>query len=188
MTEALIFLGELDPEAVGPAIADATHYEPTPVADFTALMRALPPHAFDAVFVDAGAGMGRAVLLATLEPFGAVLGIELSPALCRTASENLARWRSSEPPMRCRDVRLRCGDVLTARLPRGPLCVYLYNPFGAASIARLLDRLETRDEAVTLIYHTPVHRATIDERAEWRVHAELPFGVIYALPSMPRSR
>ena len=32
-TEALIFLGELDPEAIGPSLEHATHYEPTPIAE-----------------------------------------------------------------------------------------------------------------------------------------------------------
>ena len=32
-TEALIFLGELDPENVGPGIEFATHYEATPIDD-----------------------------------------------------------------------------------------------------------------------------------------------------------
>ena len=37
-TEATIFLGRLDPEALGESLRYATHYEPTPLHEFEALM------------------------------------------------------------------------------------------------------------------------------------------------------
>jgi hypothetical protein len=44
-------------------------------------------------FIDIGAGMGRAVLLAAEMPFRAVIGVELHPALTRIARKNLTVWR-----------------------------------------------------------------------------------------------
>jgi len=55
-TEALVFLGELDPDAIGPSLEFATHYEPTPVAQAEALLDASPLAPGRATFVDLGAG------------------------------------------------------------------------------------------------------------------------------------
>ena len=44
-------------------------------------------------FVDVGAGMGRAVLLAAELPFKAVVGVELNPTLAGIARRNAAMWR-----------------------------------------------------------------------------------------------
>ena len=48
-------------------------------------------------FVDLGAGMGRAVLLASELPFKAVVGVELHPMLARIARRNMAAWRAAGP-------------------------------------------------------------------------------------------
>ncbi len=56
-TEALLFLGDLDPEAIGPNIAHATHYEPTPLGDLERLICLVPFGIERATFVDLGAGM-----------------------------------------------------------------------------------------------------------------------------------
>ena len=57
-------------------------------------------------FVDAGAGMGRALLLATRRPFKQIVGIEVSPALAAIARENVERWLHTYEQARCRDVRV----------------------------------------------------------------------------------
>src|ERR1035437_8517938 len=46
-------------------------------------------------FIDVGAGMGRAMLLAAELPFSRVVGVELNPALARIAKKNLTLWRAS---------------------------------------------------------------------------------------------
>ncbi len=80
-TEALLFLGDLDPEGIGPNLVHATHYEPTPVGDLDALLAHVPFALERSTFVDLGSGMGRAVLLAASRPFRQVVGVEISPAL-----------------------------------------------------------------------------------------------------------
>src|SRR5581483_4064719 len=85
ITEALIFLGELDPDAIGDALEDATHYEPTPLGEFEAFVKALPEPLHRFTLYDAGAGMGRVVLLATRFAFKQIVGVEVSPALCEVA-------------------------------------------------------------------------------------------------------
>lgn len=180
-TEALVFLGELDPEAIGPALEHATHYEPTPVADVERLLDASPLDPARATFVDVGAGMGRVVLLAARRPFRAVLGIEVSPALVEIARENLHTAR--DPLRSARDVRVLHADAAGYRFPRGDLVVYLYNPFGAPVLDALLVNLRLDDPArdVVLLYHTPLQRETIEATQAFVLVEDLGFGLVYRL-------
>ena len=180
-TEALVFLGELDPEAIGPSLEHATHYEPTPVAQAEALFDASPLRPQSSTFVDLGAGMGRVLLLAARRPFKTVIGVEISPALVEIARENLAAAR--DPLRVARDLRLVRADAGTYRFPPGDLVVYLYNPFAAPVLDAVLANLCASDERreVVLLYHTPVERATVDAGQAFELLADLGFGVVYRL-------
>ncbi|MBS1805666.1 MAG: class I SAM-dependent methyltransferase [Acidobacteria bacterium] len=93
----------------------------------------------DFTFVDMGAGMGRAMLLASELPFTKIEGIELNPVLAGIARRNAAKWRTAgraHSPM-----RVTCGDALEFSFPKGPCLVFLFNPFGASVMRRLLVRL-----------------------------------------------
>jgi SAM-dependent methyltransferase len=87
-------------------------------------------------FVDLGAGMGRAMLLAAELPFRTVVGVELNPTLARIGGKNMALWRATghaKAPM-----RMICRDAAEFELPAGPCVVFLFNPFGAPVVRRLL--------------------------------------------------
>lgn len=90
-------------------------------------------------FVDVGAGKGRALLLAAEAPFRRVIGVELNEDLARTARRNVARWNSVTRPRS--QVRVMHADAMEFRWPRGPLLVYLYNPFACELIERLATKL-----------------------------------------------
>jgi SAM-dependent methyltransferase len=93
----------------------------------------------DYTFVDLGSGMGRAVLLAASLPFRKVVGVELHPTLARTARKNAAIWQATgraRAPM-----RMICGDAVEFRFPEGPCAAFLFNPFGAPVMRRLLRAL-----------------------------------------------
>jgi SAM-dependent methyltransferase len=90
----------------------------------------------DFSFIDIGAGMGRAVLLAAQVPFRQAMGVELNPTLVRIARKNLSVWRASgrtQAPM-----KMVCGDAAEFPLPKGPCLAFLFNPFGAPVMRRLL--------------------------------------------------
>lgn len=184
-TEALIFLGDLDPEAIGPNIVHATHYEPTPVGDFAPLLELVPFALAGTTFVDLGAGMGRALLLAARLPFRQAIGVEISPALCEIARDNLKH--APRRDLRCRDLRIVRGDAAGYRFPRGDLVVYLFNPFDGAVLADVLDRL-ARDvtREVALVYHTPVERAVIEAHPAFELAGESPAGAVYRLVASSR--
>lgn len=87
-------------------------------------------------FVDIGAGMGRAMLLASRLPFRAVVGVELNPTLVRVARKNFTVWRKAARVWA--PLRLVCGDATEFVFPDGPCVAFLFNPFGGAVMRRLL--------------------------------------------------
>jgi predicted RNA methylase len=180
-TEALVFLGELDPDAIGLSLEFATHYEPTPVAEAEALLDGSPLRPEQATFVDVGAGMGRVVLLAARRSFRRVLGIEISPALVEIARDNIASAHGAQRA--AKDVRVVAADAASFAFPRGDLVVYMYNPFRAPVLERMLTNLLAADDAreIVLLYHTAVEHETIDGAARFEVVADLGFGLVYRL-------
>ena len=64
------------------------------------------------------------------------MGVELHPTLTRIARRNLALWRAAgrtRVPM-----RMHCRDAVDFPLPPGPCLIFLFNPFGAPVLRRLL--------------------------------------------------
>ena len=87
-------------------------------------------------FVDVGAGMGRAMLLAAAYPFRAIVGVEMHPTLARIARANIALWRAAG---RARaPIKMHCRDAADFPLPTGPCVAFLFNPFAAPVLRRLL--------------------------------------------------
>jgi len=179
-THAVLWVSDLDPDTAGDAAAHATHYEAVPVADFRALLALVPKDAVaQATFVDVGAGMGRAMILAAEHPFKQVVGIEVSPALYEVAKENLSSPRVRG--LRCRDVRLVRGDARIAHYPPGDLVIFLFNPFDTDALRATLPSITHRRNPgdTWLLYHTPVERAVIDALPEWTLVAEMQCGLVY---------
>ena len=114
-------------------------------------------------FIDVGAGMGRGMLLAAELPFEAVLGVELHPALARIARRNLALWRADGRT--AIPTRLYCCDAATFRLPPGPCVAFLFNPFAAPIMRRVLkawsSQLESEPRPFDLLYVNNEQEAVI---------------------------
>jgi SAM-dependent methyltransferase len=117
-------------------------------------------------FVDLGAGMGRAVLLAAEYPFRAVVGIELHPTLARIARRNLTVWRQTgraQAPM-----RIACCDAAEFEPPSGPCVAFLFNPFGAPVLRRLLtrwaQRFDGREGQLDLLYVNNEQECVLEEQ------------------------
>jgi len=124
----------------------------------------------DFTFIDIGAGMGRAVLLASEMPFHRVVGVELHPTLAGIARRNLQRWRvigRVHAP-----TRIHCCDAVEFPLPAGPCLLFLFNPFGKAVMRRLLQRV-ARDFAdrpgqLDLLYVNNEQEAAIERHRGFR--------------------
>ena len=148
-------------------------------------------------FIDAGAGMGRAMLLAAEFPFRQIEGIELNAILANIARRNAAKWRAAGKA-RSR-MRVSCRDVVEFEFPKAPCLVFLFNPFGASVMRRLLTRIasafEERPGQLDLLYvnHEQEHvlesqrgfvrlfwgkvpRSRADAIADYRIMANQPDG------------
>lgn len=119
--------------------------------------------------MDVGSGMGRAVLLAAELPFKSVVGVELHPGLARVAKKNLTVWRKAgraRGPM-----KIVCGDAVEFEWPDGPCLAFLFNPFGAAVMKRMLKvwrrNFKERGAALDLMY--------VNNEQEWVLEAEAGF-------------
>jgi hypothetical protein len=66
------------------------------------------------------------------------VGVELSADYCKDARLNVA---SADADARCRQVEVLCEDACEFEFPAGPLVLYLFNPFEAPVLQRVLDRL-----------------------------------------------
>jgi SAM-dependent methyltransferase len=163
--------------------------------------RAVPRPAIDEfTFIDVGAGMGRAMLLAAELPFRAVIGVELHPTLARIARRNLRAWRAQGRPQA--STRLYCKDAAAFKLPPGPCVAFLFNPFAAPLMRAMLrsfsrnlredprpfDLLYVNNEQDDVIVRTPgfkrlfrgqVRRSHADSTTDRRILTSQP-GAEYA--------
>ncbi len=118
----------------------------------------------DFTFIDVGAGMGRAVLLASEMPFQKVIGVELHPTLARIARRNLRLWRAAGRIHS--SARISCADAVDITLRPSPTLLFLFNPFGAPVLRRLLLRVARqfahRPGTLDLLYVNNEQEATIE--------------------------
>ena len=68
-----------------------------------------------------------------------MVGVELNPTLARIARKNSAFWRAAGKALA--PMRLVRGDAVEFRFPEGPCVAFLFNPFGAPVMRRLLESL-----------------------------------------------
>ena len=115
-------------------------------------------------FLDLGCGKGRALILAAENPFREVIGVELNPALAAITRSNLLAARSRADLLA--PIRLIEGDALTTPVPPLPVVVFLFHPFEAPAMRRLLRILEahaaTQPGHVDILYVNAEHAPVLD--------------------------
>ena len=115
-------------------------------------------------FLDLGCGKGRALILAAEHPFHQVLGIELNPNLAALARRNLENARQQSDPLA--PIRIIEGDALASTLPDTPTVLFLFHPFEAPAMRRLLRLIEaqfaTRPGQLDVLYVNAEHAALLD--------------------------
>jgi SAM-dependent methyltransferase len=108
-------------------------------------------------FVDLGCGKGRAVMMAAEFGFREVVGVELHARLAGIAETNVAAWTAAGRAV-C-PVRIVCQDATEFVFPDGACLLYLFNPFAAPVMKRLIERIEAdfsgRPGMLDLIYFNP---------------------------------
>ncbi len=147
--------------------ADGVHY----VASFTSVVnrvldvaeRVLGERFASAQFVDLGCGKAKALLVYELrrrsQSHPPALGVEFDADLVAVALRNLERIRPAGA-----GATIVCDDAarLGSHLSGAPLIVYLYNPFGRATLHRVLDELARVEHVV--LYVDPTHRSELLDR------------------------
>ena len=81
------------------------------------------------------------LLVAAEYPFRKIVGIEFAAELNDRGGEKHRR-RIASYKQRCREIESLRMDAVDFRFPDGNLVLYFFNPFGPATMQRLLDELE----------------------------------------------
>ena len=122
-------------------------------------------------FIDLGAGLGRALLLASQFPFREVVGVELGDSLVKVALQNIGKWTACGHA-RC-PINIVCQDALTYEFPAGPLVVFLDNPFGERITSQVLDHLLQRQvhdsSPIDIIYVYPKHASLLADDTKFEL-------------------
>ncbi len=152
-----IHLWEFDIKSENAALG--TIYQPTGAEDFERALQLLP-NQFDPgrfIFIDLGCGKGKTLMLAARHGFKALQGVEFAPELIPIAAQNMRRWNVTNS-------EILCMDAAEYQFPNEPFVLYLFNPFQAEVLKKVVDALRAqpiRDFCV--IYNNPRHSAVLRE-------------------------
>jgi predicted RNA methylase len=112
----------------------------------------------DSNFVDIGSGKGRVLLIASQYGFRKVVGIEFSRELCNIARRNVEVFSRKVKPSS--SIEVIETDATEYHFHPEDRVLFMYNPFDAFILAKVLDRirssLEENPRPIWLIYNTPI--------------------------------
>ena len=162
-------IGWVERDAIDTPSSNKAHsapYQATKARPLVRLLRSLPlPR--DCTFVDVGSGKGRVLLIASRFGFRRVVGIEFSGALCELARANISTYARTRP-LRS-PVEVVEADATTYRFNADERVVFLFNPFDAVILERVLqnlaDSLTTHPRQLWLIYNTPLQHDVVRRSA-----------------------
>jgi hypothetical protein len=127
------------------------------------------------VFLDVGAGKGRAMLLASRYPFLRIEGVELNPSLASIADANISLWHNSQSASDSDElapIALHCADATEHPLPLAPLLAHLFHPFEARVLQRFLRHVERElvrhPRPFDLLYVNAEHDSLLDRHPAFK--------------------
>jgi SAM-dependent methyltransferase len=129
--------GLMQAPELGIANADAVGYSALEYEYLLWALPAIPFPAVEVVFVDYGAGKGRALAAAAAHPFRKVIGVEISEELVEIARDNLGRMKRR----RAGRVEIHHSDAAAFAVPDDANVFFFFNPFGGATLARVVERI-----------------------------------------------
>ena len=114
---------------------DAVLYSPIPFRAFFKTMKHVPHDVLGGTFLDYGACKGRALILAArYYNFQSIVGVEISPQLCRIASDNIERARA-------KNASIICGDAATYVPPPNTTVFFFFNPFVGETMKAVIENM-----------------------------------------------
>jgi len=149
-------------------------YQPTEAELFHEMLNALREQTHinfhDFVFVDLGSGKGRTLLMASDYPFFQITGVELLPALQRSAEENIRKYHSET--QKCFALESLCADATEFSFPAEPTLLYLFNPLPESGLKRVManlqESLHSHPREVYLVYHNPLLEEVLSQNPALR--------------------
>jgi SAM-dependent methyltransferase len=139
--------------------ADSVHYATMGYATISTILDHLDLQPSD-VFVDVGSGKGRVLCCAARHSVKQVLGVEVSPPLCRVARANARRLRGRRAPIAVENKPAQVFDYSAATV------LFMFDPFGAVTLRTVLARIgrHTHGRNVRLAYANPTHDPVCQEQ------------------------
>lgn len=116
-------------------------YEPMSVKVFRQLMGHLTINFSEFEFIDFGSGKGRVLLLASEYGFQKVVGIEFAEELHRKSNENVAIYELYT--QKSSNIETFCMDAVEFPIPKVPLVIFFYSPFGGRVMHQVLNNITT---------------------------------------------
>jgi SAM-dependent methyltransferase len=121
------------------------------------------------VFLDVGAGKGRACLVASEYPFLRVEGVELNADLAAIAQSNIRLWQQDSAANALAPICLHHADATLHPVPPVPTLAFLFHPFELPILRRFLRHIEKTRNAhaapLDLIYANAEHDSLLDHHA-----------------------
>jgi SAM-dependent methyltransferase len=118
------------------------------------------------VFLDIGAGKGRAMLLASQYPFLRVEGVELNAPLAAIAEANISLWQNDLRANALAPLSLHHADATTHPLPPESTLAFLFHPFELPILRRFLRHIESsislNPNPFDLLYANAEHGSLLD--------------------------
>lgn len=137
------------------AAPHGTAYQAVWTRNLRVLVRAAMRAGRPGIFVDVGAGKGKACIYASRH-FARVIGVEYSSALVTAARANQARARRD-------NIEFVHADASDYDLPDAPALVFLFNPFDEVVMGRFIARNRERIKAhgSLIAYANDMQRETL---------------------------
>jgi SAM-dependent methyltransferase len=112
------------------------------------------------VFIDLGCGKARTLIVAAQLGFAQVIGVEFARELADVAKKNLRL-------LNIRNGTIIHGDAAEYKFPDSDFVLYMYNPFLADVMSKVIHRLEEfctkhPQRRIFVIYHNPLFADVID--------------------------
>jgi len=126
-------------QASGDALDCAVWYTPVPVRTLRFVLKQQAIDYRQYTFIDYGAGMGRALLIASEFPFQKVVGLEFAHNLVQQAERNLAQ--ATGLPKKRPNWEIQLGDAQDFQPPSGNCWFFLYAPFYGHVLKSVLDTI-----------------------------------------------
>jgi 16S rRNA G966 N2-methylase RsmD len=158
--------GFIEPEELGIQNPDARAYGALGYEHLGRALLEIPLPNSQVVFLDYGAGKGRALVCAAAQPFQKVIGVEISAALVAIARQNLAQMKHR----RAGQVEVHHSDAAAFPVPEDVNVFFLFNSFIGRTLVEVVERmrqshvLHPRDLFVIAFNHAEFDHCVRGER------------------------